>query len=291
VSRDGEVEPVDPTWTGNFGSPALSPDGRRAVVAIQGETSMDLWVKQLDRGPSTRVTFEGSRNDYPTWTPDGASVSYTSNRIGPSFDLWTRRADASGEAVLNRDEEVALAEAAWSPDGEWFIYRTSTNTETAGDIRAFRRGGEAAAVTLAGTPFTEVQPAVSPDGRWMAYSSTENGRYEVFVVPFPDTGTAKWQVSVSGGVEPSWSRAGSELFYRNGRGELIAVSFQAESTFRVDAETVLFPISDYVGSIVRRQYDVTPDGQRFLFIRPLGGLERRLILVQNFSEELRARVR
>jgi hypothetical protein len=69
------------------------------------------------------------------------------------------------------------------------------------------------------------------------------------------------------------------------------VSFQAESTFRVDAETVLFPISDYVGSIVRRQYDVTPDGQRFLFIRPLGGLERRLILVQNFSEELRARVR
>jgi serine/threonine-protein kinase len=145
-------------------------------------------------------------------------------------------------------------------------------------------------MTLAGTTFTEVQPTVSPDGRWLAYSSTENGRYEIFVVPFPEAGSAKWPVSVGGGLEPSWSASGTELFYRNGRAELVAVSVEAQSTFVVGAETVLFSAGDYMSSGVRRQYGVSPDGERFLFIRPLGGLERRLILIQNFSEELRTRV-
>ncbi len=110
VSRRGVVEPVDPTWTGEFGSPVLSPDGKRLAVAIQGRASMDIWVKQLDRGPSTRLTLDGSRSDYPTWTPDGGSVTFSSDRASPSFDLWTKRADGSGEPVLELDEEWALAE-------------------------------------------------------------------------------------------------------------------------------------------------------------------------------------
>jgi hypothetical protein len=142
VSRDGLVEPVDPAWTGEFGSPALSPDGRRLALAIQGEASMDVWVKQLDRGPSLRLTFDGSRNDYPVWTPDGGSVTFTSNPAGPSFDLWTKRADGSTQAVLQLDEERAVAEALWSPEGT-FVYRTSTNERGAGDILTGRPEGEA----------------------------------------------------------------------------------------------------------------------------------------------------
>ena len=143
-------------------------------------------MKQLDRGPSIRLTFDGSRNDYPTWAPDGESVTFASNQAGLSFDLWTKRADGSTQAVLELDEEWALAEGLWSPDGEWFVHRTSANELGAGDIVAHRRGGNTVPVPLVATDFTELAPAISPNGRWMAYSSNETGRTEIFVVPFPN---------------------------------------------------------------------------------------------------------
>jgi serine/threonine-protein kinase len=290
VSRAGVAEPVDPEWTGEFGSPALSPDGRRLVVAIQGRESMDVWVKILDRGPSSRLTLDGGRNDYPTWTSDGTSVTFTSDRASPSFDLWTRRADGSGEPVLEVDEESAVAEPLWSPDGAWFIYRTSTNEAGAGDILGQRRGQDAQAVPLVATGFTELVPAFSPDGRWLAYSSAETGRLEIFVVPFPNTGDAKWPVSLRGGSEPLWSRDGREIFYRNGQGEMVAVSVETTPAFSVGSTSVLFSDAGYRRASARRQYDVAPDGQRFLMIRRVGGeTESRLILVQNVFAELRSR--
>jgi serine/threonine-protein kinase len=290
VSRAGLVEPVDPDWRGEFGSPALSPDGRRLAVAIQGTASMDVWVKLLDRGPSTRLTLDGGRNDYPTWTPDGTSVTFTSDRAGPSFDLWTKRADGSGEPVLEVDDESAVAEPLWSPDGEWFIYRTSTNVRGAGDILGHRRGQDAQPVPLVATGFTELAPSFSPDGRWLAYSSTETGASEIFVVPFPNTRDAKWLVSVRGGTEPLWSRDGRELFYRNGQREMVAVRVETDRVFSVGPTSVLFSDADYRRVSARRQYDVAPDGQRFSMIRRVGGgTESRLILVQNFLAELRSR--
>jgi serine/threonine-protein kinase len=249
---------------------------------------MDVWVKQLDRGPSTRLTLDGGRSDYPTWTPDGSSVTFASDRASPSFDLWTKRADGSGDPVLEIDEEWAVAEALWSPDGAWFIHRTSTNVQGAGDIVGRRQGGGDTRVPLLATGFTELSPTVSPDGRWMAYSSNENGGSEIFVVPFPNTGDAKWLVSVRGGTEPLWSRDGRELFYRSGQGDMVAVRVETDPVFSVGATSVLFSDNDYRRISARRQYDVTADGERFMMIRRVGaGTGARLILVQNFFEELK----
>lgn len=292
VNRAGVASAVDPEWKGEFGSPALSPDGRRVAVAIQGQTSMDIWIKQLDRGPSTRLTLDGARNDYPTWTPDGTSVTFTSDRKSPSFDLWTKPVDRSGEPVLEIDQSWAVAEAQWSPDGQWLLHRTSTNVRGAGDIVGQRGGKQAATVPLVATPFTELGPIVSPNGRWMAYTSNETGRREVFVVPFPNVGDARWPVSVGGGGEPLWSRDGRELFYRNSAGALVSARVEGARDFVVGATRVLFPATDYVQNMARRQYDVSADGERFLFIRSVGaGREGRLILVQNFAEEIRRNVR
>ena len=288
VNRAGQAEPVDPEWIGELGSPALSPDGKRVAVTLQGQQSMDIWVKQLDRGPSTKLTLDGGRNDYPVWTPDGASVSFTSDRASRSFDLWTKPADKSGDPVLEIDEPWAIAETAWSPDGQWFVYRTSTNVRGAGDILG-RRGGRGSPTTpLVASNFTELGPTISPNGRWMAYSSNETGRREVFVVPFPNTKDARWPVSVAGGSEPAWSRDGRELFYRDPNGNMVAVRVETESGFSVRGSTTLFADTAFPRSDARRQYDVTPDGKRFIMIRPLPSRrESRLILVQNFFEELK----
>ena len=260
VSRAGAVEPVDPAWTGTFGHPALSPDGRRLALAIQGAESSDIWIKQLDRGPSLKLTFEGSRNEYPTWTPDGGSVTFASNRQG-NLDLWTKRADGSAQAVLELGRGWPVLEPLWSPDGEQLIYRTDPGGPGVRDILALRPGQDTEPVPLLATGFSERNPRLSPDGRWLAYKSNETGREEIYVVPFPNAGEAKWAVSTSGGTEPAWSHSGRELFYRNGLGEMVAVEIETEPTFAPGQPEVLFSATEFRSSNNRPQYDVTPDDE------------------------------
>ena len=291
VSRAGQVEPVDPAWTGVLGFPALSPDGTRLAMTLAGEASADVWVKQLDQGPSLKLTFGGSNNIFPTWTPDGASVTFRSDQAGPSQDLWTKRADGSAQAVLEVDQKRSLLESLWSPDGEWLLYDTPVPAAGAGDILALRPGQDTAPIPLVATAFTELWPTLSPDGRWMAYQSNETGAFEIYVVPFPNAADAKWVVSTGGGTEALWSRGGRELFYRNGEGDMVAVRVETTPTFSAGPASVLFPATDYLTHIGRPQYDVTRDGQRFIMLRPVGGdVQTKLILVQNFFEELRTRV-
>ena len=169
--------------------------------------------------------------------------------------------------MLELDEEWAIAEALWSPDGAWFVHRTSTNVQGAGDILGRRTDREMKPVPIVASRFTEFAPAISPNGRWMAYSSTETGRSEIVVVPFPNAGDSKWPVSVGGGSEPLWSRDGRELFYRNGKGNWCRSVFETTGAFSIGATSVLFSDRDYTRWSTHRQYDVTPDGQRFIMIR------------------------
>jgi hypothetical protein len=123
----------------------------------------------------------------------------------------------------------------------------------------------------------------------MAYSSSETGRGEIVVVPFPNAGDSKWPVSVGGGSEPLWSRDGRELFYRNGKQELVSARVETQAAFSIGATSVLFSDEDYVRLGPHRQYDVTPDGQRFVMIRPVGvGRESRLVLVRHAFDRLAA---
>jgi Tol biopolymer transport system component len=287
ITRSGTVTAVDPAWTGEFGSPALSPDGTRVAVAIQGSESKDIWVAQLDRGPRLRLTLDGARNDYPSWTPDGRSVTFPSDRSSPSFDLWTKRSDGSGEPRLELDEKWALAEAVWTPKGDWLIHRTSTIEPGAGDILARRTDGTMKPAPIVASRFTEVAPAISPNGRWLAYATTETGRGEIVVVPFPNAGDSRFPVSAEGGSEPVWSRDGRELFYRNGTGQLVSVRVDIGDAFSIGATSPLFSERDYARNATHRQYDVTPDGQRFIFVRPVTtGREGRLIVVRNAFRDL-----
>ncbi len=290
VSRAGAVEPIDPTWTGDLRYPALSPDGRRLAITASedGGATRDIWVKQLDRGPNLKLTFEGSRNEYPTWTPDGQSVTFFSNRNGNSFDLLTKRADGSAQAELALDREEGIAESLWSPDGEWVVYRTSNLGGTPEDILTIRSGQDTEPVALVATEAREGRPTLSPDGRWLAYTSNETGSEQVYVVPFPNAGDAKWAISTNGGTEPLWSNSGRELFYRNRLGEMVAVEVETEPTFAAGQPEVLFSAAEFRSFGNHQMYDVTPDDQQFIMIRPVGeDVAGELILVVNFFEELK----
>ncbi|MEJ2204667.1 MAG: hypothetical protein P8170_11190, partial [Gemmatimonadota bacterium] len=271
VARDGGV---DMTWT--MGSTldwsiALSQDGSRLALSVVDSTTgnSNLFLIRLADGISTRLTFTGTQNFQPAWSPDDTTILYVSDAGGP-IGLWTKHADGSGQAMpVQLPESRSVFDGGWSPDGSWLVYRTDTGAEGDADILAVRTRGDTTPVPLVTSDAQEVSPAISPDGRWLTYVSDESGRPEIHVRPFPNTSTGMWQVSTDGGIEPRWSHSGRELFYRNAAGDLVAVAVSDGPTFTTGAHTTLFDTRRYSANPVSRTYAVTPDDQHFLFLQPL----------------------
>ena len=116
--------------------------------------------------------------------------------------------------------------------------------------------------------YEEREAQFSPDGRWVAYASFESGRFEIVAQPFPGPGD-KRQVSLEGGTEPVWARSGSELFYRSGE-KMIAASVVLKPDFSVQQRRVLFEGRYILARRLHANYDVSPDGQRFLMVKEIG---------------------
>src|SRR5207245_10781116 len=116
------------------------------------------------------------------------------------------------------------------------------------------------------TPSLETAPRFSPDGHFIAYASDESGRVEIYVRPYPGPG-GKWQISTDGGSEPVWNPNGRELFYRNGP-EMMAVDVASQPEFSAGKPRVLFTGPYLSITATTPSYDVSPDGQRFLMMKP-----------------------
>ena len=189
------------------------------------------------------------------------------------------------------DSERVIAEAFYSQDGTWLIFREGSTDLREGDIYAIRPGVDSAVVVLTATESFEYSPALSPDGRWLAYVSDQSGQEQVYVIPFPEgrLGGGQVPVSADGGREPVWAHNRRELFYRNGADELVVVRFTEEPTFTVvGEEEVLFSMSDYLTSNGHRMYDVSLDDQRFVMLRIVENerASTELIRVTNLFEVL-----
>ncbi|MBI2819587.1 MAG: PD40 domain-containing protein [Acidobacteria bacterium] len=149
------------------------------------------------------------------------------------------------------------------------------------------------------TPYEDTAPKFSPDGKWLAYSSDESGRREIYVQPYPGPG-GKWQISTNGGQEPVWNPKGGELFYRSGS-KIMAVEVNQSrdregavpSTFSAGKPSILFE-GPYLSTAASfPYYDVSPDGQRFLMLKPVespASAPTQINVVLNWFEELKQKV-
>jgi Tol biopolymer transport system component len=292
VARTGESYKVDRDWTREieFEAVAVSPSGTQLAIEIVTEGDQeDIWIKQLDDGPLSRLTFSGTSNRNPVWTPDGRAVTYVSQR--ERFGIWSKRADGSGteELVLEFDRPINTAD--WSSSGEWLVL--SVVSRRGDDILAFRPGIDSAPWPILSTPFNEFEPALSPDGQYLAYVSDESARREIYIRPFPNTDDGKWLISRGGGIEPAWSQDGSELFHRDLTGQNLHVIdlSRGPSSARESDVIELSRDKDYEVNSRNRLYDVAPDGRFVMIRRAAGGdVSGDLIMVQNFFRELEEKV-
>jgi hypothetical protein len=289
VDRDGTWLSIDPDKPiRNVRYAALSPDGTRLAVNTWHRPPSDegqLWIKQLPQGAFSRLTFDGTVNMRPTWTPDGGSIMYISDR-GGNRDVWVKQADGIKEAERRLDYAMDIDEAFYSPDGEWIVHRRGMHFGER-DILAIRPQLDTEPTPLLTSSFDEMAPALSPDGRWLAYVSNRAGQPNVYVRPFPGADT-ETIVSANGGMEPVWAPDGSELFYRNGASEMVAVEVRAAAEFKLGEAQVLFATDPYRDDLFHATYDVTADGRQFVMIRETesGSSQEELVVVENWFQEL-----
>ena len=258
---------------GGYLSPKLSPDGKR--VAVYRTTSFgtpgDIWVFDLARNTQTRLTFDAADDSIPLGSPDGNRIAFTSTRNN-SFGLYQKNSNGVGDEELLLKAGASMVPEDWSLDGRFLVYMF---TERGGrdvwflplaGLPAGQGAGERKPVSFLTTPFLERHAQLSPDGRWIAYTSNESGTYEVYVQSFP-AGGGKWQISTGGGVQPRWRHDGRELFYLAPDNKMMSVAVRAGATFEAGTPETLFQTRTYglpPATTYSQQYDVTPDGQRFL---------------------------
>lgn len=250
----------------NYSQPALSPDGKRLAVRVSEAGRGDIWVFDLTRDIRSRFTFDPEDDFSPTWSADGETIFFASDRAGAG-NLYEKRSSGAGgvDTVLVTENYKSVSSA--SKDGR-FVAISELTTENGWDLWVADATGRTAPVRFTSSEAHEVQPQFSPDGRWIAYASNESGRFEVYVRPFPGPG-GKWQVSNRGGSEPMWRGDGREIFYTSPGRELMSVTVDEGDVFEATVPKKLFDAPVSADPNTRNRYVVTDDGQRFLVVSPL----------------------
>jgi Tol biopolymer transport system component len=274
----------------DYQHPRLSHDNRRVTVDVIDAKSgiNDVWVIDLQRGTSTRLTFGPANNSYPIWSPDDSRIAFSSMRNGIP-DLYVKSSSGTGsEEPLYLEPTSAKTASDWFLDGRFVaFYAIGMTTKSGYDLWTLSPADRKPQVFLS-TPADESQGHFSPDGHRLAYMSNESGKQEVYVQPFPPSG-GKWQISTTGGREPVWTGDGKELFYFTGDpdNKLMVVDVRTSPSFEAGAPKALFEMH-LNRSVVGRRYDVSADGKRFLLNVPVGEFKTNPItLVQNWTTEVK----
>ncbi len=290
VDRQGRAEAVMRDAAA-YVVPRLSPDGRRLAYSVVDRVSeqRDVWVLDLDRGTKTRLTLGNGLATDPVWSSDGGTITFASTRVDGRLNLFSLAADGGGEAVQltrNTNDSRSIFPRLWLPDGSGLVFHS---IEDSHDIGIWRPGSRAEEMLLA-TPFAELEPSLSPGGRFLAYVSEESGRREVYARALlgPER---RWPISSNGGDEPVWSRRGDEIFYRRGS-EMMVVPVKTAGGLTPGVPAVLFEGRYDVDPFGQdaTNYDVTPDGKRFVMVRRAvdpGRSRQQLRIVLNWFEDLK----
>jgi Tol biopolymer transport system component len=279
VDREGRIEPIEAPPR-LYEHPRLSPDGQRIAVLIT-EPKNDIWIYDIPRGTLSPVTTEGG-STYPIWTRGGSRIAYAAIREGKPANLFWRPANRPGaEERLTTSDHPQVTET-FAPDGTLILVETGRRA-TGVDILTLSPDGTTEPRPFLATPVNEMTPQISPSGRFVAYISDETGQRQVVVLSFPEA-DAKIQVSAEGGSSAGWRGDERELYYRHGDVMMVA-DVVTEPTLRISRPRELF--RGQFAQIVGKNWDVTPDGQRFLMVQSDRRTEpTEMVVVMNWRESV-----
>ena len=270
---------------GAWYAPHFSPDGQRLVTvrSMENNTVGDIWTVDIARNVATRMTLDPADENSPAWSSDGKRLVFTSDRKGASGDLYVMSADQPGSEQLLLASEYAKTPDSFSPDGRFLIFEVST-PQNRQDLWLLSFEGDRKAVPFLATPFSELNARFSPDGRRLAYTSDVSGAPEIYVRPFQDSG-ATWRVSNRGGRTPAWKADGREIYYLAPDNTLMTAPVTSTVPFQTGPPLPLFKIA--VSETSDFQFDVSPDGKRFVVNQQVSSKEEPINVLVNWSATLK----
>ena len=280
-------QPLPGLDAGDYRSVRVGPGGKRIVFEAGPEGNGKLWIYDVERRVRTQITTGEGDDRNPLWSPDGRIV-FGSNREG-KWGVFVVNADGTGaaERISNPVEAAELSPQSFSPDGKKLLVTVVSQGNTGADVVALDMTDGTWEPKLQ-TQFIETQGMVSPNGEFMAYMTIRTGPPQIFVERFPGMGERQ-QVSTGGGIQPLWSRDGSELFFMEPTNrEVLSVSVGKDMKFGAPKTLIK---GAYFQLRAWRTFDVMPDGQ-FLMIALSDAPSSDAavptpIVVQNWSEELK----
>ena len=267
-----------------------SPDGESVVFSSEGQ----IYTYNVALGTTPRqLTFEGD-NIHAVFSPDGTRVAFRSVREGTDgADLFVKdlNDDSPPRSIITLDGNQNVMQ--WPSDTLIVLERGEGGFGDLWMVNLSDPDNPSAEAYLSSEANLR-GISVSPDGTLAAYRSNESGQNEVYIRSFPNPGE-RTVVSQGAGGDPNWSPDGNTLYYTTGNGQpFMAARLQRNPVPVVLATdtlfTGLFSVEPRPGSALH------PDGDRFIVARDATsntGTEgeasqpERLILVQNFFEELR----
>ncbi len=271
----------------------VSPDGSRLSLDVRDQ-EQDIWIWDVRREALARLTDKAGADQYGLWTPDQRIV-FSSVASGRT-ELFHHRPDGVGQPEQITDtasEKLVPFPNAITPDSKQVIFRATVGGPK-NDLFVVDMTGDRKVRTLLATEHDERNAALSPGGAFMAFESDlSGGRFEVFIRPFPNVDGGQSKVSTAGGEEPVWSPNGREIFYLADN-KLMAVPVTTSRGLELGRPVALFDTTPYFFGGAGRNYDVAPDGKRFVMVRNPAGEQGRslpITIVLNWVEELRARVK
>jgi hypothetical protein len=250
--------------------PRLSPDGKR--IAVQRvdvlRNNPDIWVEDLERHTTVRVTSAPTPDLQPVWSPNGVQLAYVSGHLpGRTGKRTLHVAAADGSGVLRSFPcpAVYCEPTDWRSDGGALL--VNVRGDQGWDVWTVSADDGRSAQPLLAQSFNERDARFSPNGRWIAYVSEETGRREVSVRPTAGPGR-RVVVSANGGAEPVWRRDGSELFFVDPQGQLhnVPVRWNADGSpsLAMPEKMNVPPVGfGHWGT----QYDVSSDGNQVYSLR------------------------
>jgi eukaryotic-like serine/threonine-protein kinase len=257
----------------------LSPDGKLLVTQNRATGGRNLWVTDLERGTTAKLTGAGDDPTSPIWSPDSKRIIYRRGlRRQEDKKFYMREAGGTGSEQVFLELNSVATPQDWASDGQSILYTV--------DDQAFwaplNNPGKATRIGSKDAKINSLR--FSPDGKFIAYASAESGRSEVYVEAAPPN-SGKWQISIEGGGGPRWRRDGRELYFLSTDQKLMSVDTSLSPTFSAKRPQQLFR---YSLTSLLNAYDVSPDGKRFLLFAPNNiGTDAPITVVLNWWAALK----
>jgi Tol biopolymer transport system component len=288
----------DGSEAGKLGEPSrflrfrLSPDDKRAVVAIaEGKSSSissdkSIWIYDLGRGSTTRLTFSSGAYEFPIWSGDSQSVFYVDGR--PPIPIMQKSANGNSEAKQIFSDGLFHQISATSPDGQSLAFSTQIPRDFRIDILPL--APDSKPTTFLAQDSNARDASFSPDGKWLSYISDQTGRYELYVVPYPGPG-GKWQISKDGVIEGGWIKAPNKLVYLGADSKLYVVDVDTKGgAFDIVKTRNVFGGHAFpAGTLfLSPQHLITADAKRIILPKVIkDDAPNSLTLVTNWSVDLK----